>query len=230
MTKYVLSLDGGGVRGLATSVFLYQLEKKIGQPLSSKFDLVVGTSTGGIIADTPCAIVTYNLNTRFPEIFSERDHPEVSVADVAAATSAAPTYFPAVQIGDSWYVDGAVSTNNPALIAFTEAKKLFPEDEIKIFSIGTGFNNNFIDGSRAKNWGSLSWLRGGIIPMLLESNLEHQLSEKIIGENYFRVDSNLNEAATQIDIKSMNNLERMSEMGQKWWAKYMKSSLDFLDE
>ena len=41
MTKYVLSLDGGGVRGLATSVFLYELEKKIGKPLSSKFDLVV---------------------------------------------------------------------------------------------------------------------------------------------------------------------------------------------
>ena len=289
MTKYVLSLDGGGVRGLATSVFLYELEKKIGKPLSSKFDLVVGTSTGGIIAlvisvleiegprlleiyseknlkkiftrsfsslfrtkyngykklevmydyfgslkmsssDTPCSIVTYNLNTRFPEIFSERDHPEVSVADVAAATSAAPTYFPAVQIEDNWYVDGAVSTNNPALIALTEAEKLYPEDEIKVFSIGTGFNNSFIDGSRAKNWGSFSWLRGGIIPMLLESNLEHQLSEKIIGDNYFRVDSNLNDVGTQIDIKSMNNLERMSEMGQKWWSKYMNDSLVFLNE
>ena len=289
MTKYVLSLDGGGVRGLATSVFLYELEKKIGKPLSSKFDLVVGTSTGGIMAliisvleiegprlleiyseknlkkiftrsfsslfrtkyngqkkmevmydyfgslkmsssDTPCSIVTYNLNTRFPEIFSERDHPEVSVADVAAATSAAPTYFPAVQIEDNWYVDGAVSTNNPALIALTEAEKLYPEDEIKVFSIGTGFNNSFIDGSKAKNWGSLSWLRGGIIPMLLESNLEHQLSETIIGNNYFRVDSNLNDVATQIDIKSMNNLERMREMGQKWWSKYMNASLDFLNE
>ena len=289
MTKYVLSLDGGGVRGLATSVFLYELEKKIGKPLSSKFDLVVGTSTGGILAliisvleiegprlleiyseknlkkiftrsfsslfrtkyngqkkmevmydyfgslkmsssDTPCSIVTYNLNTRFPEIFSERDHPEVSVADIAAATSAAPTYFPAVQIEDNWYVDGAVSTNNPALIALTEAEKLYPEDEIKVFSIGTGFNNSFIDGSKAKNWGSLSWLRGGIIPMLLESNLEHQLSETIIGNNYFRVDSNLNDVATQIDIKSMNNLERMREMGQKWWSKYMNASLDFLNE
>jgi len=289
MTKYVLSLDGGGVRGLATSVFLYELEKKIGKPLSSKFDLVVGTSTGGIIAlvisvleiegprlleiyseknlkkiftrsfsslfrtkyngykklevmydyfgslkmsssDTPCSIVTYNLNTRFPEIFSERDHPEAYVADIAAATSAAPTYFPAVQIEDNWYVDGAVSTNNPALIALTEAEKLYPDDEIKVFSVGTGFNNNFIDGSRAKNWGSLSWLRGGIIPMLLESNLEHQLSEKIIGDNYFRVDSNLNDAATKIDIKSMSNLERMSEMGQKWWSKYMNDSLDFLNE
>ena len=66
--------------------------------------------------------------------------------------------------------------------------------------------------------------------MLLESNLEHQLSEKIIGDNYFRVDSNLNDAATKIDIKSMSNLERMSEMGQKWWSKYMNDSLDFLNE
>ena len=258
MTKYVLSLDGGGVRGLATSVFLYELEKKIGKPLSSKFDLVVGTSTGGIMAliisvleiEGPRLLEIYsekNLKKIFTrsfsslfrtkyngqkklEVMSERDHPEVSVADIAAATSAAPTYFPAVQIEDNWYVDGAVSTNNPALIALTEAEKLYPEDEIKVFSIGTGFNNSFIDGSKAKNWGSLSWLRGGIIPILLESNLEHQLSETIIGNNYFRVDSNLNDVATQIDIKSMNNLERMREMGQKWWSKYMNASLDFLNE
>ena len=46
----------------------------------------------------------------------------------------------------------------------------------------------------------------------------------------FDFDSNLNETTTQIDIKSMNNLERMSEMGHEWWAKYMKGSLVFLDE
>ena len=50
MAKYVLSLDGGGVRGLATSIYLFELEKRLKKPLSSKFDLVVGTSTGGIIA------------------------------------------------------------------------------------------------------------------------------------------------------------------------------------
>ena len=61
-------------------------------------------------------------------------------------------------------------------------------------------------------------------------NLEHQLAEKILGNNYFRVDSNLNDAATQIDIKSMNNLERISNMGQKWWSKHMNDSLDFLNE
>ena len=71
MTKYVLSLDGGGVRGLATSVFLYEPEKKIGQPLSSKFDLVVGTSTGGIIA-----LVISVLEIEGPrllEIYSEKN-------------------------------------------------------------------------------------------------------------------------------------------------------------
>ena len=109
------------------------------------------------------------------------------VADVAAATSAAPTYFPAVEIESNWYVDGAVSTNNPALIAYSEGKKLFPGEEIKVFSVGTGFNNNFVEGSKTKYWGSLSWLRGGIIPMLLESNLEHQLAQEIIGQNYFRL-------------------------------------------
>ena len=71
MTKYVLSLDGGGVRGLATSVFLHELEKEIGKPLSSKFDLVVGTSTGGIIA-----LVVSVLEIKGPrllEIYSEKN-------------------------------------------------------------------------------------------------------------------------------------------------------------
>lgn len=45
----VLSLDGGGARGIFTASFLHQLEKHVGA-LQDRFDLVVGTSTGGIIA------------------------------------------------------------------------------------------------------------------------------------------------------------------------------------
>jgi len=66
--------------------------------------------------------------------------------------------------------------------------------------------------------------------MLLESNLEHQLSQELIGQNYFRVDSNLNEVASKIDIKTMSNLELMKEMGLKWWNKFEGPSLEFLDE
>jgi patatin-like phospholipase/acyl hydrolase len=46
----VLSLDGGGIRGVFPAAFLARLEERIGQPVGSYFDLIVGTSTGGIIA------------------------------------------------------------------------------------------------------------------------------------------------------------------------------------
>jgi patatin-like phospholipase/acyl hydrolase len=46
----VLALDGGGVRGIFTAALLARLEEDTGQPVVSHFDLVVGTSTGGIIA------------------------------------------------------------------------------------------------------------------------------------------------------------------------------------
>jgi len=48
--KWVLSLDGGGVRGLISVVFLQRLEEAIGRPLSACFDLVAGTSSGSVIA------------------------------------------------------------------------------------------------------------------------------------------------------------------------------------
>jgi len=54
--KRILSLDGGGVRGVATIAFLERLETQIaeieGRPtrLADWFDLIGGTSTGSIIA------------------------------------------------------------------------------------------------------------------------------------------------------------------------------------
>ncbi len=46
----VLALDGGGVRGVCTAAYLAQLESRLGAPLYRWFDLICGTSTGGIIA------------------------------------------------------------------------------------------------------------------------------------------------------------------------------------
>ena len=49
--KYrILSLDGGGIRGLITAVWLDRLEQKLGSPLKNHFDLIAGTSTGSILA------------------------------------------------------------------------------------------------------------------------------------------------------------------------------------
>ena len=48
-TYRILSIDGGGVRGLLVSVLLEQLDERV-PGWRDKIDLVAGTSTGGIIA------------------------------------------------------------------------------------------------------------------------------------------------------------------------------------
>ncbi|MBX9977569.1 MAG: patatin-like phospholipase family protein, partial [Alphaproteobacteria bacterium] len=46
----ILSLDGGGIRGIGTLVLLSALEMKTGKKTYELFDMIIGTSTGGLIA------------------------------------------------------------------------------------------------------------------------------------------------------------------------------------
>lgn len=48
--KTILSIDGGGIRGLIPALVLAQIEKKTNQPIAKSVDLIAGTSTGGILA------------------------------------------------------------------------------------------------------------------------------------------------------------------------------------
>lgn len=68
----VLTLDGGGVRGIVELEILKQVEKELGGAINiqSFFDLIVGTSTGGIIA-LGLTARNWTLNectTRFEEL------------------------------------------------------------------------------------------------------------------------------------------------------------------
>ncbi|RUP06109.1 MAG: patatin [Mycobacterium sp.] len=49
-TRRILSIDGGGVKGVFPAAFLADVEEKLDRPIVDHFDLIVGTSTGGIIA------------------------------------------------------------------------------------------------------------------------------------------------------------------------------------
>jgi len=49
MTKHILSIDGGGIRGILPLALLTQIEAQRG-PCANLFDMVAGTSIGGIIA------------------------------------------------------------------------------------------------------------------------------------------------------------------------------------
>jgi patatin-like phospholipase/acyl hydrolase len=46
----VLSLDGGGIRGIVPALILAELERRTARPVARLFDLIAGTSTGGILA------------------------------------------------------------------------------------------------------------------------------------------------------------------------------------
>ncbi len=46
----ILSIDGGGIRGIIPAMVLAHIEKLTGRPIAKLFDLVAGTSTGGILA------------------------------------------------------------------------------------------------------------------------------------------------------------------------------------
>jgi hypothetical protein len=51
-SKYfrILSIDGGGIKGIIPGVILKEIEKAAGIPACHLFDLIAGTSTGGILA------------------------------------------------------------------------------------------------------------------------------------------------------------------------------------
>lgn len=67
----ILCLDGGGIRGLLMLEALKKLEADAGRPVHELFDLICGTSTGGLIAVSLCARKSLNeIATQYEHIRS----------------------------------------------------------------------------------------------------------------------------------------------------------------
>lgn len=69
--KRILSIDGGGIRGVLPACALVALEQQLGKPVRECFDLIAGTSTGALIAAAVAAGVPA---TRILAIYTERSH------------------------------------------------------------------------------------------------------------------------------------------------------------
>ncbi|MDZ4097458.1 MAG: CBASS cGAMP-activated phospholipase, partial [Methylophilaceae bacterium] len=75
-SRKILSLDGGGIKGIFAASFLATIQDATGKDISEYFDLVAGTSTGGIIAlglgmgMSPREILQF-YKTEGPRIFNQ---------------------------------------------------------------------------------------------------------------------------------------------------------------
>tara|TARA_Y100000746_G_scaffold139848_1_gene119694 strand:+ start:631 stop:1551 length:921 start_codon:yes stop_codon:yes gene_type:complete len=291
--KYILSMDGGGVRTIASIVFLTKLEEKLGVPLAEKFDFFIGTSAGAIsclglainkmpaaslidiwskanltkimtnsswetslgimqinpkytnegkrevlteffsdkkLGDSakPVVVTSYDIEKRLPVLLTSYDDPELSVVDTGDATSAAPVYYPTAEVGDRFLIDGGIVANHPALHGYVEAKKLYPYNELVVLSVGTGLNKRSLKGKDSKSWGLIGWMMHDLFGLMIESSMDHELAEELIGENYLRINSPLARVNRRLDDSSDSNIERIINMGESWWDSFGQKALDLL--
>ncbi|KAI8227165.1 Vegetative incompatibility protein HET-E-1 [Colletotrichum sp. SAR 10_77] len=154
----LLSLDGGGIRGISSILVLKEVMRQVNvdrkpedhlQPWQV-FDLIGGTSTGGIIAlmlgclrifvatvradDEELLLLRSYVNKQQPDVHSAK----FEMWEALRATSAASTYFKEYRRGNEGYVDGAFKSNNPIFEVHHEATDLWPGRDMFLVSIGTG--------------------------------------------------------------------------------------------
>ena len=264
----ILSLSGGGFRGLYTTRVLKELEQKTGVKIRDQFDLIAGTSIGGIVAlgiaagieidklealftqhgarifsprswlgakcgattgpmytnnglkqvlnDTfkdlkirdlsgPSVLVpACNVTTGSPKMFKTQHNPEfytdadLSLVDIALATSAAPIYFPLHNIeGLGTFCDGGIVGNAPGGYALDEAELYMGKkrEQITLLSIGTLSGKLNLSNKSGLNLSALSWMNPGkdvpILQMLMSQSeqVTHHMLSKKLGARYQMIDS-----------------------------------------
>ncbi len=278
MAKYILSVDGGGIRGIIPAIVLAEIEYRTKKPISQMFDLMVGTSTGGIIVaglcnkqysaldlvdlyqkDGPhifkssffrrsifswlnCAqyphkniefvldkyfgddilkntlsnvlITSYDIHNNCPFFFKSWKEGNIKLKDALRAATAAPTYFIPKHLKidqiDRVLVDGGVFANNPAACAYASAKRLFPNDEIILLSIGTGRTDRSIANSR--RLGKIGWIKPLLHVMFASSldSVNYQL-DQVIGDKYIRIQSQLKLASADMDNITSKNIKSLQQ-------------------
>lgn len=86
------------------------------------------------------SFVSYDINQNEPFIFvnnSERLR-DISLAKALSACSAIPGYFAPIEISNHKLVDGIETNKNPSYLAYKNARMVYPDDVLVMWSFGTG--------------------------------------------------------------------------------------------
>jgi patatin-like phospholipase/acyl hydrolase len=178
----------------------------------------------------PCVITSYDIRDGKPYFFKQHKAKNpiynFKAKDVARATSAAPTYFEVSyvknRIGTPYpLIDGGVVANNPALVAYSEARNMQfnginkpTAKNMMIVSIGTGSKASSYQYDKAKDWGAVSWLKP-ILEILMSGNSEtvdyhlKQIFDAAYGSennDYYRLEPKVLTADNEMDNASKENM------------------------
>lgn len=175
-------------------------------------------------------ILSCDFSTYRPKFFKNwREEDQFfRLFDAVMASSSAPSYFKPykTQQMSSLYtaksqllVDGGIVANNPAMCAYVEARKLWPKEDLRLISFGTGKIIHHSYDIHPRNWGLLQWARR--VPGMLigggSSAVDHQmnvLSSVDNKLNYLRIDANIHpDKSSGMDDVSDENLDFLSGVG-----------------
>jgi patatin-like phospholipase/acyl hydrolase len=281
--KYVLSCDGGGIRGAATAELLNQIQANLNIDIYKQFDLFAGTSTGAIIvialavkkmkaqklvelynyqngniimnkslwdrilglvqnepkydgkgktrilkkyfgdsllndAEKPTLVVTYDVEKRVSAVLKSTKPEKIPAVQAADASSAAPMYFPTAKVGKRYLIDGGVIANNPAMCAYAEAKMMWPDEEIKLLSLGTGKRTRKIDGKASMDFGFTEWIRHDLLGVVMDESVVEYQTKTILGNSYLRINSELVGVNDDMDDVTQQNIDSLIRLGKKWYV------------
>lgn len=156
-----------------------------------------------------------DLSIRKPCIIKswETPHP-FTLCEIADAASAAIPYFPAVEMSNhSVYADGGYVANNPILIAYTEARELFPHEPLRILSVGTGKQKQ-VEGFDPQ-WGAIQWICNGLTEMAMESSNSIMVQEASKLLNMESRKNRLLHVDIPIDNTKFDDIESLSLLEKK---------------
>lgn len=167
--------------------------------LRETVEQIVGADTCMSDLLRPVVIPSVNLTKGGPKVFKTGHHKrfvldwQMKVSDVALATSAAPTYFPAHRIGDELFADGGMFANSPDMIAVHEAEMFLGarRDEIRVLSVGTTTTDFAMSSSLDPHIGLMGWMRNQRLTDVMigsQQALTNDMMKHVLGERYLRID------------------------------------------
>ncbi len=102
--------------------------------------------------------------------------------------------------------------NNPAACAYASAKRLFPNDEIILLSIGTGRTDRSIKYANSRKFGKIGWVKP-LLNVMFASGLDcvnYQMNQ-VIGNRYVRIQSQLKLASADMDNITSKNIKSLQQ-------------------